>query len=128
MTRAESGSESELAKSRRKKRRFHAALVRLLTEMKAGDHGLAAEAVGEKWLDKVKRCPGVIRRHGPCGNLSFYGCKCDFPLCPWCQARRSRRLLVVLAPLVSAMLAPKLWTFSPPNIQHLTGGAVSAHE
>jgi len=107
-------------KSRREKRGYHAELVRLLEDMAKGGHGLLARAVGEKWLSEVKRCPGVVRRHGPCSRLTFEGHRCDFPLCPWCQARRSKRLVRHLAPLVAAMVEPKLWTFAPPNQADLT--------
>jgi len=111
-------------KSRREKRGYHAELVRLLEAMARGDHGLLGRSVGEKWLPEVKRCPGVVRRHGPCGNLSFEGHRCDFPLCPWDQARRAKRRVRRLGPLVAAMVEPKLWTFSPPNQVELTWHAV----
>jgi len=111
-------------KSRREKRGYHAERVRLLEAMARGDHGLIARSVGEKWLSEVRRCPGVVRRHGPCGRLSFEGHRCDFPLCPWDQARKSRKRVRRLAPLVSAMLEPKLWTFAPPNLEDLTEEAV----
>jgi len=111
-------------KSRREKRGYHAELVRLLESMERGDHGLLAQSVGRKWLSEVKRCPGVVRRHGPCGQLSFEGHRCDFPLCPWDQARKSKRRVRRLGPLVSAMVEPKLWTFVPPNQVDLTRDAV----
>ena len=108
-----------------KKRHYHAELVRQLRLMLGGEHGAVASAVAEKWLGEVEKCPGAVRRHGPCGKNSFIGSKCDFPLCPWCQARRSRRLVKCLGLLVANMVAPKLWTFSPPNLQELTAAAVS---
>jgi len=111
-------------KSRREKRGYHAELVRSLEAMAAGDHGLLARSVGEKWLSEVKRCPGVVRRHGPCGQLSFEGHRCDFPLCPWDQARKSKRRVRRLGPLVAGMSEPKLWTFAPPNQVDLTRDAV----
>jgi len=111
-------------KSRRVKRGYHAELVRLLEAMEKGDHGLSAKSVGQKWLGDVKRCPGVVRRHGPCGQLSFEGHRCDFPLCPWDQARRARRRVGRLGVLVAAMSEPKLWTFAPPNQVDLTRDAV----
>jgi len=111
-------------KSRREKRGYHAELVRLLESMEKGEYGLHAKAVGLKWLPAVKRCPGVVRRHKACGRLSFEGHRCDFPLCPWDQARKAKRRVRRLAPLVAAMAEPKLWTFSPPNQVELTREAV----
>jgi len=110
--------------SRRRKRGYHVDLVGLLEEMVAGKHGAVAEAVGHKWLGAVKKCPGAVRRHLVCGRDSFIGLRCDFPLCPWCQARRAKELVKRLGPLVGGMKAPKLWTFSPPNYAELTGEAV----
>lgn len=112
-------------KYRRQKRGYHAELVRLLEAMVRGDHGLPAEAVGQKWLLAVKRCPGVVRRHKPCGQLSFEGHRCEFPLCPWYQARLSKMRVKRLGPLVAAMSEPKLWTFSPPNLAQLAGESLS---
>jgi len=109
-----------------KKRGYHAELVRQLRLMGEGEYGGVALAVAEKWLYDVEKCPGSVRCHGPCGKNSFIGSKCEFPLCPWCQARRSRRLVKRLGPLVGGMVAPKLWTFSPPNLQELTAAAVTA--
>jgi len=108
-----------------KKRGYHAELVRQLLSMETGEHGGVAAAVARKWLPEIEKCPGAVRRHGPCGKKSFIGDKCSFPLCPWCQDRRSRRLVKRLAPLVASMVAPKLWTFSPPNLGELSGSAVS---
>ena len=93
--------------------------------MVVGEKSLAG-ATCKEGLEDVKKCPGVVRRHGPCGELSFIGHKCDSPLCPWCQARRSRKLLVRVAPLIEAMVERKFWTFSPPNLEHLTGDAITA--
>jgi len=120
------GSREEVDKSRRRKRGYHAELVRLLASMETGEHGLVAEMVGQRWLADVKKCPGVVRRHGPCGSASFLGSRCQFPLCPWCQARRSQRLREAIAPLVERMWKRKLYTFNPPNIERLTPGAIAA--
>lgn len=149
------GSRSEKrrekrADSRRKKSFYHAELVRQLNEMAESDaidpnhvlepiplgqpeppaiktkHGLMALALALKVLPAVKKCPGVVRKHGPCGNVSFLGQKCSFKLCPWCQARRSRYLQRRIRPLVEAMEHPKFWTFNPPNLKNLTPGAVAA--
>jgi len=113
-------------KSRRRKCGYHAELMRLLREMESGQHGFEAEWIASRWVSKVGACPGMVKRHRPCDKKVFLPHRCDFSLCPWEQARRSTRLHKVLGPLVGKMLAPKLWTFNPPNIEHLTGGAVSA--
>jgi len=113
-------------RERKQKAHYHAELVRCLESMAAGDHGLVAQALANKVLPDVKKCPGNVRRHKACGELSFHGSKCDYPLCPWCQGRRSRRLRSRILPAVEAMASPKLWTFSPPNIGELTSASVSA--
>jgi len=118
------GSPRAREDSRRRKRGYHAELVRVLVEMVEGKYGAVAAAVAEKWLSDVRRCPGVVRRHKVCGRPSFEGHKCDFPLCPWCQARRSKRLVKRLGPLIESMARKKLWTFSPPNLPELDGEAV----
>lgn len=109
---------------RKRKRHYHAELVRSLRSMDTGEHGGVAQAVAEKWLSDVQSCPGAVRQHRVCGRLSFLGTRCSFPLCPWCQGRRSKRLMKKLAPLVAGMKERKLWTFSPPNLAELTGEAV----
>jgi len=109
----------------RRKRGYQAELVRLLEAMADGAHGSLAAALANKWLDLVRRCPGTVRRHGPCGRLSFHGHRCDFPLCPWCQARRTKKLVKRLRRVVGAMVAPKLWTFNGPNLPELVSEAVS---
>jgi len=110
---------------RAKKRGYHAELVRQFLSMETGEHGGLAQSLALKWLPEIEKCPGVVRWHEPCGKNSFIGDKCSFLLCPWCQARRSRRLVKRLGPLVAAMVAPKLWTFSPPNLAELSSEAVS---
>jgi len=113
------GADAKREESRRRKRGYHAELVRILEGMQEGKHGLVAMAVAGQLLPAVRRCPGVVRRHRACGRRSFEGHKCDCSLCPWCQAKRSKRLLKRLGPLVALMHEPKLWTFSPPNLLEL---------
>jgi len=111
---------------RRKKSGYHAELVRCLESMETGAHGRVGKSLAERWLPGVRKCPGNVRRHKECGQLSFHGSKCDHELCPWCQARRSKRLRQRIVPAVEAMMRPMLLTFSPPNLDRLTPGAVAA--
>jgi len=118
------GADVQREQARRRKRGYHLGLVQLLGEMANGQHGGVAEAVGNKLLEAVKKCPGTVRRHLACGQASFVGHRCDCQLCPWCQARRAKHLVKRLAPLVAGMWAPKLWTFSPPNLAELSNESV----
>jgi len=112
--------------NRRELRGHHAGITRLLRSMKTGECGLAAQSVAEKWLHDVERCPGVRRRHGPCGLVSFEPYSCDFPLCPWCQHRRSDKARRKLAKAVGLLQEPMLITLNPPNLAEFTPGAVAA--
>lgn len=107
-------------------RGHHARLSRLLQSMETGGYGLVATAVANKWLQAVKRCPGSTRRHKICGRASFYPYSCGFPLCPWCQHRRSDKARRNLSLAVGLLREPKLITLSPPNVVDLTPGAVAA--
>lgn len=112
--------------NREELRGHHAKIVRLLRGMDAGEHGFNAQVVACKWLHDLERCPGVLRWHGPCGEVSFCPFSCDFQLCPWCQHRRADKYRRKLLRVVGLLQAPKLMTFNPPNVVELTGGAVSA--
>lgn len=112
--------------NRRALRGHHARLVGLLREMDTGERGLVAEVVGNKWRHAVERCPGVTRRHAPCGRASFGPLSCDFPLCPWCQRRRSDKARRKLEKAEWLMAQPMLLTFNPPNVKDFTSGAVAA--
>jgi len=123
------GQENTGAKVRRqkKKRRYHAGLVAMLGRMGAGEFGLIGEVVAEKWIDSVKRCPGVVRRHGVCGQDSFMAYSCENPLCPHCQGRLARRRSERIQKIVGVFGRPKLLTFSGgPNQEELTGSVISA--
>jgi len=123
----EEGVQLPLAwKNRVELRGHHADLVRLLRSMKAGEHGLVAQAVGEKWEHDVGRCPGSLRKHGPCGHASFAPYSCKFPLCPWCQHRRSDKARRNLSRVVDLLSEPMLLTFNPPNIGNLSAVAVGS--
>ena len=111
--------------SRWELRGHHAGITRLLRSMKTGEHGLAAQAIAEKSLHDVERCPGVRRRHGPCGLVSFEPYSCDFPLCPWCQHRRSDKARRKLSKAVGLLQEPMLITLNPPNLAEFTSGAVA---
>ena len=110
-------------KERTKRRGIHAALVRLLEDMESGD-GSAARKIGQDWASQVKRCGGTTRKHVPCGQSSYFPHSCDFPLCPWYQAERARRVGRRIGELWEQgyFPEPKFWTFSPPNVQDLGGG------
>jgi len=111
--------------SRWELRGHHVGITRLLRSMKTGEHGLVAQAVAEKSLHDVERCPGVRRCHGPCGLVSFEPYSCDFPLCPWCQHRRSDKARRKLTKAVGLLLEPMLITLNPPNLAEFTPGAVA---
>jgi len=112
--------------TRRQRRGIHAKLVRLLQQMETGRDGLVAQAVGRKWSHEVSMCPGTVRKHKVCGQLSFIAKKCDFPLCPWCQRRRADKARRQLSNAVGQMKEPKLLTLSPPNLAQLSPGSVAA--
>jgi len=107
---------------------IHASLVAMLASMATGEHGVNAKKVGEDWLETVKKCPGNVRRHGPCGNLDYIPHSCHFSLCPHCQWRRSRMWRGSLEDLIAnaGLLEPKLHTFTVPNLQKLTNSGVRA--
>lgn len=113
---------------KRELRGHHALLTRLLGEMENGQHGLVAGGVADKWASTVRRCPGVRRKHGPCGKDSFEPHRCDFALCPWCQRRRANRYRKSLGRLLESGLLgePMFITFSPPNIAELTKPGIQA--
>jgi len=125
---------SEESQKRRKKaflqerRAIHASLVTILASMATGEHGVKAKKVGQDWLETVKKCPGNVRRHGPCGNLDYIPHSCHFSLCPHCQWRRSRMWRGSLEDLISnaGLLEPKLHTFTVPNLRKLTNSGVRA--
>jgi hypothetical protein len=121
------GNKAKRITRQRKKRRFHAKLVGLLGRMGAGEFGWSGDKLAEKYLDAVKRCPGVVRTHGVCGNDSFAPYRCDMPVCPWCQGRLATRRAERIAPVVEKFERPKLWTFTGgPNQEELTPGGVAA--
>jgi len=121
------GNKAKRVTRQRKKRRFHAKLVGLLGRMGAGEFGWSGDKLAEKYLDAVKRCPGVVRTHGVCGNDSFAPYRCDMPVCPWCQGRLATRRAARIAPVVEKFERPKLWTFTGgPNQEELTPGGVAA--
>ena len=121
------GNKTARLKRQRKKRRYHSKLVGLLGLMGAGEFGWSGEKLAEKYLDAVKRCPGVVRTHGICGNDSFAPYRCDMPVCPWCQGRLATRRAERIAPVVEKFERPKLWTFTGgPNQEELTPGGVAA--
>jgi len=122
----EAGVQLPLWYNQRKELRgHHARLVTLLRSMETGEHGLAAQVVADKWLHDVERCPGNVRRHKVCSRVSFYPYSCDFPLCPWCQHRRSDAARRKLSGVAGLLKEPKLLTLSPPNVAEFTSGAVA---
>jgi len=121
------GNKAKRVKRQRAKRRFHAKLVGLLGRMGASEFGWSGDKLADKWLAAVKRCPGVVRNHGVCGNDSFAPYRCDMPVCPWCQGRLATRRSARIAPVVEKFERPKLWTFTGgPNQEQLTPGGVAA--
>ena len=121
------GNKAARIKRQKKKRQFHAKLVGLLGRMGAGEFGWSGDKLAEKYLAAVKRCPGVVRTHGVCGNDSFAPYRCDMPVCPWCQGRLATRRAERIAPVVENFERPKLWTFTGgPNQEELTSGGVAA--
>jgi len=121
------GNKAKRVARQRKKRRFHSKLVGLLGRMGAAEFGWSGEKLAEKYLDAVKRCPGVVRNHGICGNDSFAPYRCDMPICPWCQGRLATRRAERIAPVVEKFERPKLWTFTGgPNQEQLTPNGVAA--
>ena len=121
------GNKTKRVKRQKDKRRYHAKLVGLLGRMGAGEFGWSGDKLAEKYLDAVKRCPGVVRTHGVCGNDSFAPYRCDMPVCPWCQGRLATRRAARIAPVVEKFERPKLWTFTGgPNQEELTPGGVAA--
>jgi len=125
--RSEDKAKEKKAAAQAKKRKFHARLVALMGRMGAGEFGWLGEKVADKWLHDILKCPGIVRRHGICGQDSFEPLSCQFQLCPWCQARVAKRRAKQIGPHVARFAAPKLWTFTGgPNQEELTGAVIAA--